>query len=174
MEGFLALLLMLAILAACSIPLKVMGSRAENFIFIEIRELSIDQIVDIGTKASGSFMRRIAGGRIPVQDNGDGSIEWDIAGNNGTMKISIIPLSDGDGYQVGGAATELTIAQMGAHYHATSVAGKIWMASMSMSNAFCRSIQLPRNPGTLLRQRGRVLRAVLAAERSVVSPESTS
>ena len=166
--GLMAFIVILLVLIAGSLALaKYQGSRAMASLYIDVRHLTLNEITDIGTKASGSLVQRMAAtggrldstlGRVAVRTSGNGEAEWDITSNGGVMTMTVMQSSTGAGYRLSGAASRVRIAQRN-----TRSTG-LWGFSVAMSNAICAILGVPHNAGRLLRQRKRVLRAVEAAD----------
>lgn len=166
----MAVLVFLVLIAVGGIVwLKYQGGRAMNMIYTDVRHLTLNEIVDVGTRASGSFLQRAvtAGGRldrtlgrVPVRATDAGDAEWEITSRGGVMAITVTKLPEEPGYRVGGAASAMRIAQRSTSF------GGIWGMSTAMTNAIFAALGVPHNPGRLIRQRKRVLQAVETADRT--------
>lgn len=149
--------------------LKYQGGRATSMIYTDVRCLTLSEIIDIGTRASGSFLQRAvtAGGRLDrslgrvrVRATGDSDAEWEITSRGGVMAITVTKIPGKPGYRVGGAASVMRIAQRSTTF------GGIWGMSTAITNAIFAVLGVPRSPGRLIRQRKRVLQAVETADRT--------
>jgi hypothetical protein len=134
---------------------KYQGTKALTFRNVDVTGLSLDEIVAIGSKASGSLAGRLRGNMPAARRTGNGGAEWQVQVQGSVMEFSVQPLPNGQGYRVGGAATLMRIAQvrMGSNQG-------IWGLSKAISNAIYRVLGIPHNPSALVRRRNRVLRAV--------------
>jgi hypothetical protein len=134
---------------------KYQGGKALTFTHVDVAGLSLDEIVAIGSKASGSLAGRLRGSLPAVRRTGNGGAEWQAQVQGSIMEFKVQPLPNGRGYRVGGAATLMRIAQvrMGSNQG-------IWGLSKAISNAIYRVLGIPHNPSALVRRRSRVLRAV--------------
>jgi hypothetical protein len=83
---------------------RYLGARAARRVSIEVACLSLDQIVDIGTKSSTSMVKPYAAE--------DGAVEWQAKSKGGVMLYRVLPLPDYVGFRVESWATTVTIAQM--------------------------------------------------------------
>lgn len=155
---------------------KYQGNRAMTPLHVDLLHLSLSQITDIGTKASGSLVQRMSApggrldrslGRVALRTPREGEAEWDITSKGGVMTMTVMRSSNGTGYRLSGAASSVRLAQRN-----TRSTG-IWGLSVAVSNAISAILGIPENAGRLLRQRKRVLRAVEAADRSL-SPSGVS
>jgi hypothetical protein len=85
---------------------------ATQRVFIEVACLSLDQIVDIGTKSSTSMVKRVLRRPQPYAAE-DGAVEWRTQSKGGgVMLYRVLPLPDYLGFRVESWATTVTIAQM--------------------------------------------------------------
>ena len=95
------------LLAGLALPLgyhRYMGVRATRHVSIDVACLSLDQIVDIGTKSSTSMVRPYAAD--------DGAVEWRTHSMGGVMLYRVLPLPDYLGFRVESWATTVTIARI--------------------------------------------------------------
>jgi hypothetical protein len=90
---------------------RYMGARATRRVFIEVACLSLDQIVDIGTKSSTSMVKR-AVRRPQPSAAADGAVEWRTQSKGGVMLYRVLPLPDYLGFRVESWATTVTITRM--------------------------------------------------------------
>jgi hypothetical protein len=134
---------------------KYQGTKALTFTHVDVAGLSLDEIVAIGGKASGSLTGRLTGNTPTARRTGNGGAEWQAQVQGNVMEFSVQPLPGGRGYRVGGVATLMRIAQvrMGSNQG-------IWGLSKAISNAIYRVLGIPHNPSALVRRRNRVLRAI--------------
>jgi len=105
----------IVLLAGLALPLgyhRYLGARATRRVSIEVACLSLDQVVDIGTRSSASMVTRAAGRPRPYAAE-DGAVEWRAHSKGGVMLYRVLPLPDDLGYRVESWATTVTIAQMG-------------------------------------------------------------
>jgi hypothetical protein len=136
---------------------KYRGNQALTFTHIDVSDLTLDEIVNIGCKASGSLAGRLVGSMPSARRTEDGA-EWQAQIRGSVMSFSAAPLPNGIGYRIGGAATKMRVAQV----HIGSDQG-IWGLSKAMSNAIYRALGIPHSPGALVQRRKRVLRAIANA-----------
>jgi hypothetical protein len=136
---------------------KFRGMQALAFTHIDISDLALEEIVAIGTKASGSLAGRLMGGTPTARRVNDGA-EWQAQIQGSIMAFRVTPLPGGNGYRVGGAATKMRIAR-------TNIGSNqgIWGISKAMSNGLMAILGIPHNSPALVRRRNRVLRAVANA-----------
>ena len=144
---------------------KFRGNQALTFTHIDVAGLTLDEIVQIGTKASGSLAGRLVGS-MPSARSVDGGTEWHAQIQGSVMSFRAEPLPDGGSYRVGGAATKMRIAQ-------TRIGSNqgIWGLSKAISNAIYRALGIPHNSPALVRRRKRVLRAIAHAGTVLEAPE---
>jgi len=90
---------------------RYMGARATRHVSIEVACLSLDQIVDIGTKSSISMVKRAVGRPQPYAA-ADGAVEWRTQSKGGVMLYRVLPLPDYLGFRVESWATTVTITRM--------------------------------------------------------------
>jgi len=151
----IVLILLVLIVIAGMGWVKYQGTKALTFTHVDVTGLSLDEIVAIGSKASGSLTGRLTGNTPTGRRTGNGGAEWQAQIQGSVMEFSVQPLPDGRGYRVGGVATLMRIAQvrMGSNQG-------IWGLSKAISNAIYRVLGIPHNPSALVRRRNRVLRAI--------------
>lgn len=90
----------IVLLAGLALPLgyhRYMGVRATRHVSIDVACLSLDQIVDIGTRSSASAAQPYAAE--------DGAVEWRTQSNGGVMLYRVFPLPDYLGFRVESWAT---------------------------------------------------------------------
>jgi hypothetical protein len=136
---------------------KYRGNQALTFTHIDVTGLTLDEIVKIGGKASGSLAGRL-GRSMPNARRVDDGAEWHAQIQGSVMSFSAEPLPDGSGYRAGGAATTMRVAQN----NIGSNQG-IWGLSKAITNAIFRMLGIPHNSPALVRRRKRVLRAIANA-----------
>jgi len=90
---------------------RYLGTRATRHVSIEVACLSLDQIVDIGTKSSTSMVKRAAGRPQPYAA-ADGAVEWRTQSKGGVMLYRVLPLPDYLGFRVESWATTVTITRV--------------------------------------------------------------
>jgi hypothetical protein len=90
---------------------RYLGARATRHVSIEVACLSLDQIVDIGTKSSTSMVKRAVGRPQPYAA-ADGAVEWRTRSKGGVMLYRVLPLPDYLGFRVESWATTVTITRM--------------------------------------------------------------
>lgn len=147
---------------------KYRGTQALTFIHVDVAGLTLDEIVAIGSKASGSLAGRLIGNK-PTARRVEGGVAWDTQIQGSVMSFSAEPRPDGNGYRVGGAATLMRIAQ-------TNIGSNqgIWGLSKAISNAIYRMLGIPHNASALVRRRNRVLRAITNAGTVILPPEAAA
>ena len=136
---------------------KFRGVQALTFVHVDIAGLALDEVVAVGTRASGSLTGRLTGA-TPTARRVNGGAEWQAQIQGSVMAFRVTPLPNGAGYRIGGAATKMRIAQT----NFGSNRG-IWGISKAMSNALMAILGIPHNSPALVRRRNRVLRAVANA-----------
>jgi hypothetical protein len=100
-------ILRILLLAGLALPLgyhRYMGARATRRVSIEVACLSLDQIVDIGTKSSTSMVKPYAAE--------DGAVEWRTQSNGGVLLYRVFPLPDYLGFRVESWATTVPIGRV--------------------------------------------------------------
>ena len=88
-------ILRILLLTGLALPLgyhRYMGVRATRRVSIEVACLSLDQIVDIGTKSSTSMVKP-----YPAED---GAVEWQTQSKGGVLRYRVLPLPDYLGFRV--------------------------------------------------------------------------
>jgi hypothetical protein len=136
---------------------KFRGVQALTFTYVDVSGLALEEIVAIGTRASGSLAGRLTGGTPTAQRVNDGA-EWQAQIQGSVMAFRVTPLPNRTGYRVGGAATKMRIAR-------TNIGSDqgIWGISKAMSNGLMAILGIPHNSPALVHRRKRVLRAVANA-----------
>jgi hypothetical protein len=149
---------------------KWMGIRATTPAAIEVPVLTLEQITDIGTKASESMVRRLRG-RAKVYPEPDGSVSWHAQSGGGVMTFNVEPLSDGRGHRVIAAATSVKAAQ----HRGVMDLSTDWGKSKLITNWILWKLGIPANARVLLRRRRKALNAIeRAALRAQSVPESAA
>lgn len=151
------LILFLVLLIAPLVLLKYLGSRALRPVEIEVSGLTLEQIVDVGTRSSHSWARRLLG-RPDAQNTADGGAEWLIRSGAGVMGVRVTPSPSG--YRITAHALTMRIAQ----HEGWINLGTDWGRAKMLTNWLFAALGIPHNPRKLLRQRGRVLRAITRAD----------
>lgn len=157
---------------------KRQGSRARQELYIEVRRLTADQIVDIGTERSGALAQRVSApggfadrslgrpfdrrfdravGRAAVSTTAEG-LTWDAASRAGIMTFRLSVCPDGSGIRVCGFASKQRLAVR------NSAAGGMRGAVSAAADTVTRLLGIPRDPGFLIRQRRDVLKAIASAD----------
>jgi hypothetical protein len=133
---------------------KFRGMQALTFTHVDIAGLTLEEIVEIGTKASSSLAGRVMGG-TPTARRVSNGVEWQSQIQGSVMVFRVTPLPNGTGYRVGGAATKMRIAR-------TNIGSDrgIWGISKAMTNGLMAVLGIPHNSPALVHRRHRVLRAV--------------
>ena len=148
-------LLLIALVGSLGL-LKYLGTLAMRPTEIEVGGLPLDRIVEVGTRASHSWARRLLGrpnaGRTP-----DGGAEWTIRTGAGVMGVRVSPTPGG--YRVVAHALTMRIAQHEGWINLDSDWGKAKL----LTNWLFAALGIPHNPRKLLRQRKRVFRAITRA-----------
>jgi hypothetical protein len=160
----LILVIILIILVAPIAMLKLLGMRAQKFVYIDVGDLSMEQIVNIGTKASETAWRRLRG-RAPTYTLADGSVLWNAKCNGGHMTFLVKALPDGSGFRVGAHSLRPRDIHMYGVADLTTDYGRtkfflyrlLWMMG------------IPHNPRALLFRRWRGLNAIKRAGTPIVA-----
>jgi hypothetical protein len=148
------LVLIIVIFAAALGYQKFRGVQALTFTHVDVTGLTLEEMVQIGGKASGSLAGRLTGG-MPNARRVDGGAEWETRIQGSVMSFSVEPLPAGGGYRVGGAATKMRISQNNIGSNQGT-----WGMSKAITNALFRMMGIPHNAPALVRRRKRVLQAV--------------
>jgi hypothetical protein len=150
----IVLIIMILIVVAGLGYQKYRGNQALTFTHVDVAGLTLNEIVQTGSKASGSMVGRLAGNTPTARRINDGA-EWHAQIQGSVMSFSAAPLPDGSGYRVGGVSSKIRIAQ-------TRIGSDrgIWGLSKAISNAIYRMLGIPHNASALVRRRNRVLRAI--------------
>jgi hypothetical protein len=159
------LLIIVLIVVAGLAYQKWRGTQALTFTHVDVAGLTLDEILAVGGKASGSLAGRLTGSRPAARRTRDG-VEWQAQIQGSVMSFSAQPLPGGSGYRVGGAATKVRMAQ-------TRIGSNqgIWGLSKAISNAIFMALGIPHNSPALVRRRKRVLSAIANAG-TVLDPVS--
>jgi hypothetical protein len=166
------ILILLLVIAAGGLLgfVKHQGTRAQQELYIEVRRLTADQIIDIGTQRSGALAQRVSApggfvdrslGRGAVCSTAEG-LTWDAASRAGIMTFRLTASPDGSGIRVSGFASKQRLAVR------NSAAGGIRGAMSTAADMLARLLRVPRDPWFLIRQRREVLRAIGAADDAAV------
>jgi hypothetical protein len=142
---------------------KFRGAQALTFTHIDVAGLSLEEIVAIGTRASGSLSGRMIGATPTAKRTASGA-EWQAQIRGSVMSFTAEPLPDGSGYRVGGVATKMRIAQT----RIGSESG-IWGLSKAITNSIYRLLGIPHNAPPMVSRRKRVLAAISKAG-AVIEP----
>lgn len=132
-----------------------LGHRAMQVVFIDVGGLTIDQLLDVGTKASESFIQRLGGRAQPVRFQ-DGSIGWNAISRGGVMTFRVTQLPNGYGFRVEAKATTVKEARMGGYIDPKTT----WGRSKILTNWIYLLLGIPQNARVLLRRRRQALRAI--------------
>jgi hypothetical protein len=99
--GINLVLVIIVLLLVFSGPVY-MYIRARQVVSIDVRALTLDEIVGIGTKKSESAFRRVRG-RAKVFQSPDlpGGVGWSARNGHVWTTYVVVPLPDGAGYRVG-------------------------------------------------------------------------
>jgi hypothetical protein len=160
---FLVVLAIIAFYVGWFIYLKRRAAAISAAEYVEV-SLDVASTVEIGSKASGSLLHRLAksGGKMEtaskpeIEPIGVNAFEWRVKSKGGVLLFQVTP-SEGRS-RVECWADEIVIAQ-----HGTSARG-IFALGFAITNALYRSFGIPRDPGGLIRCRKRVFNAVMAAD----------
>lgn len=155
MVYLLILPLLLALALACH---GYMGRRAMRSVCIEVGGLTLEQLIDIGAKASASVARRMFGGsksfRYP-----DGAVGCYTVSRGGVMTFRVEPLPNGSSFRVSASAMTMKGARMRGYMNSETN----WGRAKILTNWLCLILGIPRNAWVLLRRRRRALRAIKRA-----------
>lgn len=160
------LIVLLVLLVVPLALLKYLGTLALRPAEIEVAGLTLDQIVEVGTRSSHNWARRMLG-RPSANRTADGA-EWAIRTGAGVMgvRVSRTPA----GHRVVAQALTVRIAQHEGWINLDTTWGK----SRLLTNWIFAALGIPHNPRKLLRQRKRVFRAITkAAAGAVPAPAPT-
>ncbi|HET7013977.1 MAG TPA: hypothetical protein VFI65_08705 [Streptosporangiaceae bacterium] len=158
------LIIFLAALAGSLVYHRQMGVRAMRIRYIEIGGLPVDQIIDIGTKASTGVVKRMLG-RPQAFQTQEGDIEWGVRSSGGLLRFSVRALPDGSGFRISGWAENVKVARSFGREDLNTTFGRAHI----MTNFICRLLGIPQNARQLLRRRRRALNAIARAG-SVITP----
>jgi hypothetical protein len=159
--------LILLILAA-GLPLayhRYIGVRAMTAVSVEISGLTLEQIVDIGAKASTPAVKRLLG-RPQTFQTPDGEVGWNVGGSGGVMTFLVEALPSG-GFRITGRATGVVTAHVPGGINPDTAFGR----AKFMTLLICKLLHIPHNARQLLRRRRRAFNA-LARAGKVIVPES--
>lgn len=145
--------------------LKLLGTYAMNTVSIVVNGLSMEQIVDIGTKRSESALRRLRGrAKVYQATDGSGSVYWNAKCGGGSVTFMVTPLVDGS-FDVSAAATSMKLVKKYGGFDLTSDYGRthFWLYALLWK------FGIPHNPRALLFCRWRGLHAIKRAGTPVPS-----
>ena len=137
---------------------RYMGVHAMRPDSVEVSGLTLDQIIDIGTKASMGVVKRMLG-RPQAYQTPDGAMEWQTQSKGGAMIFRVTPLSGGAGYRVEGWADKVWVARVSGQMDHRTAVGQ----ARILTNVLCKALGIPQNARQLLRRRRRALRAIAQA-----------
>lgn len=149
------IVLLIALIGSLAL-LKYLGTLAMRPIEIEIGDLTLDQIVEVGTRSSHNWARRLFS-RPSARRTADGGAEWTIGTGAGVMGIRVSPTPAG--HRVVAQALTMRIAQHEGWIHTDTD----WGRAKLLTNWIFAALGIPHDPGKLLRQRKRVFRALTKA-----------
>lgn len=149
----IVIVLLLVALAGSLGLLKYLGTLAMRPVEIEVGGLPLDRIVEVGTRASHSWARRLLG-RPNAAATPDGGVEWTIRTGAGVMGVRVSPTPAG--YRIVAQALTMRIARHEGWINLDSDWGKAKL----LTNWLFAVLGIPHNPRKLLRQRKRVFRAI--------------
>lgn len=145
---------------------RYLGVRAMKAESIEVSGITLDQIIDIGTKASQSIVKRMLG-RPQTSRTPDGDIQWGVQSKGGLMIFRIRALPDGRGFRVEAWAEEVRAARVWGQMNPHTIEGR----ARILTNWLCRALGIPQNARQLLRRRRRTLNAIARAGQ-IITPTS--
>jgi hypothetical protein len=146
---------------------RYMGVRAMRHVSIVVRGLTLDQITDIGTKASAGAIKRMLGSPQPYRTP-DGTVEWQARSSGGVMTFQVTPLPGRTGFSVESWASQVKPGRAPGYATPHTTFGRARMRT----NWLCKALGIPQNARQLLRRRRRVLRAITQAGQPVLAPSS--
>jgi hypothetical protein len=152
------LLILVVVVALSLVYHKYIGLRAMRFTSIDVGGLTQERLIEIGTKASGSVVKRLIG-RTETFQYPDGAIGWDAPSRGGVMTFRVESLPGGNGFRVGGCATTVKAARMRGYMNPDTS----WGRAKIMTNWLCLILGIPQNARVLLARRRRALRAIARA-----------
>ena len=160
------LIVLLLLFAGIIVWLKVQGSRAAAPLYVDVSRLDLNGVVHVGTRSAGFFGSRAKVGgtvdrhisRPAVRKTADGLATWDVKSSAGVLTFRVEQGPANKGLRVVGFAGEQRLAVR------NSAATGIWGMSSAITDGLARLLGIPRNPGRLLRQRKRVLAAIVRAD----------
>jgi hypothetical protein len=170
LECQMIIIVILILLLALAVPLgyhRYMGVRAMRRVSIEVRGLTLDQITDIGTRASAGAIKRMFGSPQAYRTP-DGVVEWQARSSGGVMTFQVTPLADGASYRVTSWASSVTAGRAPGYANRETFTGRARMRT----NWLCKVLGIPQNARQLLRRRRRALRAIAQAGQPIMAPSS--
>ncbi|HEX3961179.1 MAG TPA: hypothetical protein VHZ03_31930 [Trebonia sp.] len=148
------IIILLAFVVALAL-LKGLGMWAQRMVYIEVHGLTLEQVIDIGTKASESAFRRLRG-RAKVFNFRDGSVGWNARCAGGAITYIVTPLEDGSGFRVGAAA----LAQKAIKMYGVADLSTDYGRTKFFLYRIMWAMGIPHNPRALLWRRWRGLNAI--------------
>jgi hypothetical protein len=143
---------------------RYMGVRAMKAEYIEVSGVTVEQIIEIGTKASTSVVKRMLG-RPQASRTPEGDIQWGVQSKGGLMIFRVRALPDDRGFRIDGWAEEIRAARVWGQMNPHTVDGR----ARILTNWMCRALGIPQNARQLLRRRRRTLNAIARAGQ-VITP----
>jgi hypothetical protein len=156
------IVLLIALVGSLAL-LKYLGSLAMRPTEIEVGDLTLDQIVELGTRSSHGRLRRMFG-KPTANRTADGGAEWTIRTGAGVMGVRVSPTPIG--YRVVAQALTMRIAQHQGWINLDTT----WGRSKLLTNWLFAALGIPHNPRKLLSQRKRVFRAITKAAANAAVP----
>lgn len=148
--------------------LRYLGVRAMRPSGVEVRALSLEQIIAVGTKVSNSRVKRIFTKPKP-QQMPDGSVAWPIRSKAGEMLVVVGPRAGG-GYEVMAAATKVMASRVPGYADPETS----WGRNKILTNWICAVLGIPHNARKLLWQRHRVMKAITKAETGALARSASA
>jgi len=162
------IIILLAALAASLGYHRYMGVRAMRPVAIEVRGLTLDQITDIGTKASAGAIKRMLGSPQAYRTP-DGTVEWQARSSGGVMTFQVKPLPDRTGFSVESWASQVKPGRAPGYANPHTTFGRARMRT----NWLCKALGIPQNARQLLRRRRHALSAIAQAGQPAPCPASS-
>ncbi len=142
---------------------KYLSVQAAKPKIVYVRNLTLEQIVEAGTKASGTVVQRllsrVTGGPQATQD-AEGNVRWEIPSRGSSLTFQVAPLEEGKGYRVIGTVDRIRISQIRDRDTREWKEANGWTRSKRVSNWVYASLGILHKPQRIIRLRNRVLRAV--------------
>jgi hypothetical protein len=157
--------ILLALVIALAL-LKGLGMWAQRMVYIEVHGLTLEQVIDVGTKASESAFRRLRG-RAKVFTFHDGSVGWNARCAGGAITFIVTPLEDGSGgFRVGAAA----LAQKAIKMYGVADLSTDYGRTKFFFYRMMWAMGIPHNPRALLWRRWRGLNAIKRRGTTPIQP----